>query len=114
MGLQEVYIMDHLGYLYAVLIAGGGIMGYIKAASIMSLLMGLLFGTLAGLGAYRASVNSSQYMLGLIVSLAMFARFGQNFYQTGKVMPGGVVMVCSLVMVLRYGARAIFYPPDQF
>ena len=43
--------MDHLGYLYAFLIAGGGIMGYVKAGSLMSLAMGLLFGTLAGLGA---------------------------------------------------------------
>ena len=100
--------MDHLGYLYAFLIAGGGIMGYVKAGSLMSLAMGFLFGTLAGLGAYRASVNSSQYVLGLIVSLAMLARFGQNFYQTGKVMPGGLVMVCSLVKVLRYGSRAFF------
>jgi len=74
----------------------------------MSLAMGLLFGSLAGLGAYRASVNTNQYVLGLLVSLAMLARFGQNFYQTGKVMPGGLVMVCSLVMVLRYGSRAFF------
>jgi len=100
--------MDHLGYLYAFLIASGGIMGYVKAGSLMSLAMGLLFGSLAGLGAYRASVNTNQYVLGLLVSLAMLARFGQNFYQTGKVMPGGLVMVCSLVMVLRYGSRAFF------
>eukprot|EP00090_Calanus_glacialis_P010387 TRINITY_DN1876_c1_g1_i1.p2 TRINITY_DN1876_c1_g1~~TRINITY_DN1876_c1_g1_i1.p2 ORF type:complete len:101 (-),score=27.68 TRINITY_DN1876_c1_g1_i1:151-453(-) len=99
--------MDYLGYLYALLIAGGGIMGYIKAGSVMSLAMGMLFGTLAGLGAYRTSINSQQYVLGLVVSLAMFARFAQSFYQTGKVMPAGVVMVCSLVMVLRYGARAV-------
>ena len=73
----------------------------------MSLVMGMLFGTLAGLGAYRASISSEKYVLGLLVSLAMLARFAQSFYQTGKVMPAGVVMVCSLVMVLRYGSRAV-------
>ena len=82
-------------------------MGYLKAGSVMSLGMGMLFGTLAGLGAYRSSVNKEQYALSLIVSLAMFARFAQSFYQTGKVMPAGVVMVFSLVMVLRYGARTV-------
>jgi len=105
---QHFKIMEFLGYLYALLIAGGGIVGYIKAGSIMSLIMGLLFGSLAGLGAYRVSVNSSQYLLGLLVSLAMFGRFGQNFYQTGKVMPAGIVTLCSLIMLLRYGAKAIF------
>eukprot|EP00092_Neocalanus_flemingeri_P107818 GFUD01138388.1.p2 GENE.GFUD01138388.1~~GFUD01138388.1.p2 ORF type:complete len:101 (-),score=27.30 GFUD01138388.1:109-411(-) len=99
--------MDYLGYLYALLIAAGGVIGYLKAGSMMSLVMGLLFGSLAGLGAYRSSISKEQYVLGLVVSLAMFARFGQSFYQTGKMMPGGVVMICSLVMVLRYGARAI-------
>ena len=98
--------MDYLGYMYALLIAAGGIIGYLKAGSTMSLAMGMLFGSLAGLGAYRASINSNQYVLGLLVSLAMFARFAQSYYQTGKVMPSGVVMVCSLVMLFRYGARA--------
>ena len=98
--------MDYLGYVYAVLIAVGGLVGYVKAGSVMSLVMGLTFGTLAGVGAYRYTNSTDQYVVGLLVSLAMFARFGQNFYQTGKVMPAGVVTLFSLVMVIRYGVKA--------
>merc|ERR1712037_545380 len=49
--------MDHFGYLYACLLAAGGLAGYLKAGSLMSLLMGTLTGLGAGVGAYRASAN---------------------------------------------------------
>ena len=38
--------MDYLGYCYGLVLALGGIMGYIKAGSVMSLVMGLLTGML--------------------------------------------------------------------
>ena len=78
---------DSLGYTYSILIAGGGLAGYVTAGSVMSLVMGLLCGALAALGAWRLSVRADSYILGLLVSLAMAGRFGQAFYKTGQVWP---------------------------
>ena len=98
--------MELLGYLYALLIAVGGLVGFLKAGSFMSLGMGALFGVLAWLAAYRLSCRPDQFWLGLLVSGTMLARFGQNFYQTGAFMPAGLVTIFSLVMFIKYGARA--------
>ena len=92
---------DYPGYLYSVLIAGGGVAGYMTAGSTMALVMGLVFGLLAALGAHRCSVSSDQYLLGLLVSVAMLGRFGHSWYKSGQVMYG-VVAVVSLFMVIRY------------
>ena len=67
--------MDYLGYTYAFLLATGGLMGYLKAGSTMSLVMGTLTGVGAGLGAYRASASPDRVYLGLGVSLVVAARW---------------------------------------
>jgi len=99
--------MDHLGYLYACLLAVGGLAGYLKAGSLMSLLMGTLTGLGAGVGAYRASANPDNVYVGLLVSVLVAARFGQAFVKTGQVFPAAVVLGVSLVMVCRYGAKLL-------
>ena len=93
---------DYLGFTYSLLIAGGGMAGYVTAGSVMSLVMGLVFGTLAAFGARRLIVSNDSYLLGLLVSLAMAGRFGQAFYKTGQVWPALVVTIASVLMVLRY------------
>lgn len=110
--------MDYLGYLYACLLAIGGLAGYLKAGSAMSLAMGSLCALVAGVGAYRASVRPDQVYLGLLVSLLVAARsvprpstlvprFGQAFLKTGQVFPAAVVAGLSLTMAVRYGRRLL-------
>ncbi|CAG8574902.1 5576_t:CDS:2 [Scutellospora calospora] len=48
---------DYPGYIYAAIISLGGIVGYVKAGSIPSLIFGLTFGGFAAYGANRYSAN---------------------------------------------------------
>ena len=100
---------DYLGYLYVLLIAGGGLAGYLVSGSVMSLVMGLLCGGLACLAAYRISGREDRFVLGLVVSLAMLGRFGQAYLKTGQLWPAGVVTLASAVVSLRYLASAYSY-----
>ena len=102
-------MIDYLGYLYSLLIAGGGVAGYIMSGSVMSLVMGLIFGGLASLGAYRISVREDRFVVGLVVSLAMLVRFGQAYFKTGQLWPAAVVTLASIVVFLRYLASGYSY-----
>uniref|UniRef100_A0A674HT71 Transmembrane protein 14C n=1 Tax=Terrapene triunguis TaxID=2587831 RepID=A0A674HT71_9SAUR len=57
--------LDWVGFGYAALVTSGGIIGYAKAGSVPSLAAGLLFGSLAGLGAYQLSQNPKNVWLSL-------------------------------------------------
>ena len=88
--------------------------GYMTSGSLMSLVMGLIFGSLASLGAYRISVREDRFVVGLVVSLAMLARFGQAYFKTGQLWPAAVVTLASTVVFLRYLASAYsFYTKTQ-
>ncbi|KPM08348.1 transmembrane protein 14C-like protein [Sarcoptes scabiei] len=54
---------DFLSIGYAFFVACGGIIGYLKAGSIPSLVAGLGFGTIIGIGSYMTSVNPRNYHL---------------------------------------------------
>ncbi|XP_046647347.1 transmembrane protein 14C-like [Daphnia pulicaria] len=98
---------DFLTYGYAALVATGGIIGYAKAKSIPSLAMGLLFGSLIGFGAYRTSNNPNNYYLALGTSVALGGFMGKRYMDSGKIMPAGLIAAVSLLMVLRFTARAV-------
>jgi uncharacterized membrane protein (UPF0136 family) len=59
--------------------------------SIPSLGMGLLFGSLIGLGAYQTSHNPNNYYLALGTSIALGGFMGKRFLDSGKVMPAGLI-----------------------
>ncbi|KAI8643578.1 transmembrane protein 14C-like protein [Parasitella parasitica] len=98
---------DIAGYAYGLTVFAGGLVGFIKAKSIMSLLAGSLFGILACLGASQVSKNPKNVTLSLIVSLILLCVMGGRFYRGRKFMPAGLVTLLSLIMVLRYATRLI-------
>uniref|UniRef100_A0A3Q2NVF0 Transmembrane protein 14C n=2 Tax=Fundulus heteroclitus TaxID=8078 RepID=A0A3Q2NVF0_FUNHE len=57
--------VDWIGYGYATLVASGGVVGYVKAGSVPSLAAGLLFGGLAGFGAYQISNDPNNVWVSL-------------------------------------------------
>eukprot|EP00095_Tigriopus_kingsejongensis_P003547 snap_masked-scaffold106_size358372-processed-gene-2.19 protein:Tk03547 transcript:snap_masked-scaffold106_size358372-processed-gene-2.19-mRNA-1 annotation:"hypothetical protein BRAFLDRAFT_123564" len=96
---------DFVGFVYALAVTGGGVMGYIKRGSLMSGMAGLICGGLLGLGAYQTSKNPQNFYLSLVVATLITGVMGSRFFNSGKIMPAGLVAVLSLAMVARYALR---------
>ncbi|KAK0134544.1 Transmembrane protein 14C [Merluccius polli] len=90
---------DWMGFGYAALLVSGGIVGFIKAGSAASLVAGLVFGVLAGVGAYLTSKNAQRVWVSLGVSGAMAVVMGTRFLSTWKFMPAGLMALTSVLMV---------------
>nr|XP_058933764.1 transmembrane protein 14C isoform X1 [Kogia breviceps] len=67
-----------IGFGYAALVASGGIIGYARAGSVPSLAAGLLFGGLAGLGAYQLSQDPRNIWVFLANNLTVFLKERQQ------------------------------------
>uniref|UniRef100_A0A0A9XZA0 Transmembrane protein 14C n=1 Tax=Lygus hesperus TaxID=30085 RepID=A0A0A9XZA0_LYGHE len=99
-------MIDYLGFGYALMVAGGGVMGYVQAKSIPSLAAGLLFGSVIGFGAYQVSAHNKVYV-SLATSAALGGMMGYRFYGSGKIMPAGFIAAMSLGMFVRYSMLAL-------
>lgn len=102
--------VDIPGFAYAAVVAAGGIMGYVKSNSIPSLGAGLLFGSLLGYGALRISQDPNNYAPLLGTSAALSGLMGYRFYNTGKMMPAGVIALMSTAMVIRIAIMQLNKP----
>ncbi|XP_020955830.1 transmembrane protein 14C isoform X2 [Sus scrofa] len=89
-----------IGFGYAALVASGGIIGYAKAGSVPSLAAGLLFGGLAGLGAYQLSQDPRNIWVFLVTSGTLAGIMGMRFYHSGKFMPAGLIAGARMVAPL--------------
>ncbi|XP_060607991.1 transmembrane protein 14C-like [Ruditapes philippinarum] len=92
---------DIIGYSYAAIVAGGGVMGYVKSASLPSLAAGLTFGSLAAVGAYQTSQNRKDIRLSLGTSATLMCVMGFRFIKTRQFMPAGFIGILSHLMVLK-------------
>uniref|UniRef100_A0A0N5BPF8 Transmembrane protein 14C n=1 Tax=Strongyloides papillosus TaxID=174720 RepID=A0A0N5BPF8_STREA len=93
---------DIVGIIYGAIVATGGIIGYLKASSVPSLVMGVGSGAIVVAGAYY---NNNHVVCGVSALLAIF--MGRRFLNSGKVFPAGVVAVLSLIIFIR--CIAIYY-----
>src|SRR5437764_11109973 len=87
--------------IYAVLLAVGGLIGYVKAGSRPSLIAGLLSSVVAftALGLW---IGNSRWgvPLGLLLASILLVLFGYRYaVKTGKFMPSGLLAVLSLVVL---------------
>ncbi|XP_038829029.1 transmembrane protein 14C-like isoform X2 [Salvelinus namaycush] len=104
---------DWVGYGYAALIASGGVMGYVKARSVPSLAAGILFGSLAGVGAYQISQDPTNIWVSLVTSGALAGVMGKRFYGSRKMMPAGMMAAASLLMVGKLGVGMLLQKPQE-
>ncbi|CAJ0904511.1 21154_t:CDS:2 [Entrophospora sp. SA101] len=87
---------DYIGYSYALTVTLGGVVGYVKAGSLPSLI-----------AANRVSTNPKNVGMALIVSCVLLIVMGVRFYNSGKFMPAGLVSILSLLSAARYTYRYI-------
>ncbi|XP_015218693.1 transmembrane protein 14A [Lepisosteus oculatus] len=93
--------VDWIGFGYAAAVALGGFMGYKRKGSVMSLIAGLLFGSLSAFGAYRLSIDPRDVKVSLVASLVLSVVMGMRYKKSGKLMPAGIMTGLSVLMVLR-------------
>jgi uncharacterized membrane protein (UPF0136 family) len=88
--------------IYGILVAIGGVMGYVKASSTASLISGGISG-LALVGSALAMMRgaySAGWWISLIVTLLLLGRFGSVALSKGfKLMPGGLVIIMSVIVL---------------
>jgi uncharacterized membrane protein (UPF0136 family) len=79
----------------------GGIVGYIKAGSVASVIAGSITGVLLLVAAFLLPEHR---MAGLatavIVSLLLAAQFVPKFLRTGRVMPAGMMSILSVIGII--------------
>ena len=88
--------------IYGILIAAGGVMGYVKAQSMPSLIAGGISG-IALVGAAVAMMKdaySAGWWISLVVALLLLVRFGIAAMKGGfKMMPSGIVIISSIIVI---------------
>jgi len=84
--------------VFALLTIVGGLIGYLKAGSVISLVAGGVCGALLLVAAWLLPGNLPVGLgLGLLVSLALAGQFVPKFISTGKAMPAGMMSVVSVI-----------------
>jgi uncharacterized membrane protein (UPF0136 family) len=98
--------------IYAILLAAGGVMGFVKANSRPSLIGGLSSAlvVLGALGLAAAGFPSG-YILGAIIAIGMLQFFAKRFAKNRKFMPGGLMAIVSLAAaVILIATRLLAFP----
>jgi len=86
--------------VFGVLTIAGGIVGYVKAGSVASILAGSISGVLLVLGGFLLPEHRVVGLtLSVVVSLLLALQFIPKFFRTGKLMPAGVMALLSLIAI---------------
>ncbi|MBI1858804.1 MAG: TMEM14 family protein [Candidatus Melainabacteria bacterium] len=98
------YVSKITSRIYALILIMGGIMGYVKAGSLMSILFGMFSGILILLACQFGKKDPKSaylYIAGISLCLAMFFLF--RFSITGSMMPGGMMFLFSMTTFVVVG-----------
>ncbi len=86
-------------YIYGVLLIVGGLMGYVKAKSVPSLVAGVVCGLIAIFIGYRYPWHYAPEAA-LVLSLFLLIIMGRRYLKTGKLMPALFVVILSIIVAI--------------
>lgn len=88
--------------IYGVLVAAGGVLGYVRASSLPSLLAGGVAGLIlvgAGVAMMRGSYQLG-WWIALVVAILLLGRFASASFSNFKMMPGGMMIILSVIAII--------------
>ena len=88
--------------IYGILVLAGGIIGYVKANSTPSLIAGGVSGVLliaAALAMLRGAYQIG-WFIAIFIAIVLLARFGIAAMSGFKMMPGGLMIILSLIAIV--------------
>ena len=86
-------------YIYGVLLILGGLMGYIKAKSVPSLVAGGVCGVIALLLGYYYTWHFAPHAA-LLLALLLIFMMGKRYLNSRKVIPAGLIVVLSIIVAI--------------
>ena len=87
--------------IFGLLTIAGGIMGYVKAGSVVSIIAGAITGILLIVAAFLLPEHRvAGLATALIVSVLLAGQFLPKLIRTGRVMPAGVMSVLSIIGII--------------
>ncbi len=87
--------------IFGALTIVGGIIGYVKAGSLPSIIAGAITGILLLVAGWILPTNRTVGLaMALIVSLLLAAQFVPKVIRTGKMMPAGLMSILSVIGIV--------------
>jgi uncharacterized membrane protein (UPF0136 family) len=87
--------------VFGLLTIAGGVVGYVKAGSVPSIIAGSITGVLLLIAAFVMPEHRvAGIATALIVSLLLAAYFARKYLSTGTVMPAGIMSVLSILGII--------------
>jgi uncharacterized membrane protein (UPF0136 family) len=85
-------------FIFGALTIAGGVMGYVKAGSTISLLAGAITGLLLlAAGFVLPEHDTAGLIIAALTSLLLAGQFVPKFIRTGKAMPAGMMAILSAI-----------------
>src|SRR5438552_13184050 len=96
MGAAKIYFV-----VFGILTIAGGVVGYVKAGSVASIVAGGVTGILLLVAAFLLpEYRAAGLATACIVSLLLAAQFVPKFLRTGRVMPAGMMSILSVIGII--------------
>ena len=96
MGATKIYFI-----VFGILTIAGGVIGYVKAGSMPSIIAGSISGILLLVAAFLLPDHRvAGLATGLIVALLLAGQFIPKFIRTGKAMPAGMMSILSVIGII--------------
>jgi len=88
-------------FIFGALTIIGGVIGYVKANSVPSIIAGAITGVLLLIAGYILPEHRAAGLItALVVSLLLAAQFVPKLIRTGKVMPAGLMSILSVIGIV--------------